>query len=93
MPIIFLTAYYSEDQHVLEGYSTGAVDYLHKPINPAILRRRWPCSPSYTARAARSPGPIATCRRSERATVAEEQLRQLNDELEHRVAERTESRS
>ncbi len=40
VPIIFLTAYYSEDQHVLEGYSTGAVDYLHKPINPAILRSK-----------------------------------------------------
>src|SRR5712671_463467 len=25
VPIIFLSAYYSEDQHVLEGYSTGAV--------------------------------------------------------------------
>src|SRR5437868_560350 len=40
IPIIFLTAYYSEDQHVLEGYSTGAVDYLHKPVNPAILRSK-----------------------------------------------------
>ena len=29
VPIIFLTAYYNEDQHVLEGYDTGAVDYLH----------------------------------------------------------------
>ena len=27
IPIIFLTAYYSEDQHVLEGYGTGAVDF------------------------------------------------------------------
>ena len=26
VPIIFLTAYYNEDQHVLEGYGTGAVD-------------------------------------------------------------------
>ncbi len=40
VPIIFLTAYYSEDRHVLEGYSTGAVDYLHKPINPVILRSK-----------------------------------------------------
>ncbi len=40
VPIIFLTAYYSEDQHVLEGYQTGAVDYLHKPINPIILRSK-----------------------------------------------------
>src|ERR1700722_14960899 len=37
VPIIFLTAYYNEDQHVLEGYDTGAVDSLHKPVNPAIL--------------------------------------------------------
>ena len=40
MPIIFLTAYYSQDEHVLEGYGTGAVDYLHKPINPIILRSK-----------------------------------------------------
>ena len=38
IPIIFLTAYYSEDQHVLDGYSTGAVDYLHKPVNAPVLR-------------------------------------------------------
>lgn len=40
VPIIFLTAFYNEDQHVLEGYGTGAVDYLHKPINPAVLRSK-----------------------------------------------------
>jgi PAS domain S-box-containing protein len=40
VPIIFLTAYYGEDQHVIEGYETGAVDYLSKPINPAILRSK-----------------------------------------------------
>ena len=40
VPIIFLTAYYNEDQHMLEGYSTGAVDYLHKPVNQAILRSK-----------------------------------------------------
>ena len=38
VPIIFLTAYYNEDQHVLEGYGAGAVDYLLKPVNPTILR-------------------------------------------------------
>jgi DNA-binding response OmpR family regulator len=26
VPIIFLTAYYNEDQHVIEGYDSGAVD-------------------------------------------------------------------
>lgn len=40
IPIIFLTAYYNEDQHILEGYTSGAVDYLHKPVNPAVLRSK-----------------------------------------------------
>ena len=33
IPIIFLTAYYNEDQHVMEGYGSGAVDFLVKPVN------------------------------------------------------------
>jgi signal transduction histidine kinase len=40
IPIVFLTAHYAEDQHVLSGYSAGAVDYLTKPINPAILKSK-----------------------------------------------------
>ena len=40
VPIIFLTAYYSEDQHILEGYGSGAVDYLQKPVKPEILRSK-----------------------------------------------------
>src|SRR5438093_12594717 len=40
IPIIFLTAYYAEDEHVLSGYSAGAVDYLTKPIQPGILKSK-----------------------------------------------------
>src|SRR6185295_367681 len=40
LPIIFLTAYYHEDQDVLEGYGTGAVDYLFKQVQPAMLRSK-----------------------------------------------------
>ncbi|HEY9872100.1 MAG TPA: response regulator [Candidatus Obscuribacterales bacterium] len=36
-PIIFLTAFSSNDKVVSKGYSLGAVDYLHKPIEPEIL--------------------------------------------------------
>ena len=90
VPIIFLTAYYSEDQHVLEGYGTGAVDYLHKPINPTILRSKVAVFAELhrksreSARANQRPASEVAARRR-----AEEQLRQLNDELERRVAERT----
>ncbi|HKO30778.1 MAG TPA: PAS domain S-box protein [Nitrospiraceae bacterium] len=92
VPIIFLTAYYNEDQHVLEGYGTGAVDYLHKPVNPTILR-------SKVAIFAELHRKNRECGIANRALVvevterrrAEEQLRELNDTLERRVAERTEA--
>ena len=51
-PIIFLTAHYQEDEHALEGYASGAVDYLHKPFHPAVLRRKVRSSPTCTARSA-----------------------------------------
>ncbi len=40
IPIIFLTAYYQDDTHILEGYDTGAVDYLTKPLDPRILKSK-----------------------------------------------------
>src|ERR1044071_9526191 len=40
VPIIFLTAYNSEAQHILEEYARGPVNYLHKPVNAAILRSK-----------------------------------------------------
>jgi signal transduction histidine kinase/DNA-binding response OmpR family regulator len=39
-PIIFLTAYTENDDHQLRGYSLGAVDFLFKPIVPAIMRSK-----------------------------------------------------
>jgi signal transduction histidine kinase len=39
-PIIFLTAISSQHEHVLRGYSSGAVDYLAKPVDPDILRAK-----------------------------------------------------
>ncbi len=80
VPIIFLTAYYNDDQHVLEGYGSGAVDYLHKPVNPAILRSKVAV--------------FADLYRKTRALAAEvagrlrveAELRHLNATLEQRVA-------
>ncbi len=40
IPIVFLTAHMMEDQDVIAGYGAGAVDYLTKPVKPAILRHK-----------------------------------------------------
>lgn len=40
VPIIFLTAGNADRQRRFRGYETGAVDFLHKPIEPDILRSK-----------------------------------------------------
>lgn len=40
IPIIFLTAFSTNDDLMFKGYSLGAVDYLHKPIDPVILKSK-----------------------------------------------------
>ena len=39
-PIIFLTAFETNDMQMFKGYSLGAVDYLFKPIVPEVLRAK-----------------------------------------------------
>lgn len=90
IPIIFLTAYYSEDQHILAGYDSGAVDYLHKPVNPVVLRAKV----SVFAELHRKTGALEAANRRLEAEVierrrAEERLNELNESLDRRVTERT----
>lgn len=40
IPILFLTAHYYEERDVVQGYGAGAVDYLTKPVLPAVLRSK-----------------------------------------------------
>jgi len=90
IPIIFLTAYYQEDKDVLEGYGTGAVDYLTKPINPQILKSKIGvfvdlfCKTRALAATNTALEQEVTQRQN-----AEAALKQANDELEARVEERT----
>jgi two-component sensor histidine kinase/CheY-like chemotaxis protein len=92
VPIIFLTAYYNEDQHVIEGYDSGAVDYLHKPINPVILRSKVAVLAELHVKQRQ----LEFVNRSLLAEVTErrqiqKQLHELNNTLEQRVIERTEA--
>lgn len=40
LPIIFVTAISRDTEQVFRGYSEGAVDYLLKPYDPAVLRSK-----------------------------------------------------
>lgn len=90
VPIIFLTAYFNEDQHILEGYGTGAVDYLHKPVNASVLRSKV----AVFAELYRKGRALEVANRALLAEVGERRraeagLSELNDSLDRRVTERT----
>jgi signal transduction histidine kinase/FixJ family two-component response regulator len=40
IPIVFLSAVNKEAEHLMRGYSMGAVDYVFKPVDPVILRSK-----------------------------------------------------
>ena len=39
-PIIFISAVDHTSESVMRGYATGAVDFIHKPFNPQVLRHK-----------------------------------------------------
>lgn len=90
IPIIFLTAYFNDNQHVLEGYGTGAVDYLHKPINPEILRSKINIfAELYNHKRQLEQSNLALVSEVSHRQVIEDKLRELNENLEQRVSQRT----
>jgi PAS domain S-box-containing protein len=40
IPIVFLSAVNKEAEHLLRGYSMGAVDYVFKPVEPIVLQSK-----------------------------------------------------
>ncbi|MCU1327884.1 MAG: hypothetical protein JWN34_3254 [Bryobacterales bacterium] len=90
VPIIFLTAYYNEDEHVIEGYGTGAVDYLHKPVNPLILRSKVEVFVElYQKTRELAAANAALVEEIAQRRNAQQQLSALNETLEQRIACRT----
>ncbi|MBW0435679.1 histidine kinase dimerization/phosphoacceptor domain -containing protein [Leptospira yasudae] len=76
IPIIFLTAYATNETWLFKGYSLGAVDFLIKPIAPEIL----------TSKASVF---VDLHRKNKTLMLQEELLRESHDQLEQRVEERT----
>ncbi len=73
-PIIFLTAFSSEDAQMIRGYEMGAVDYIFKPIVPAILRAKVSIF-------------VELFQKTQELAASEARLRALNEALEARAAE------
>ncbi|MHB8629582.1 MAG: sensor histidine kinase [Aggregatilineales bacterium] len=82
-PIIFLTAFDKNDEQILRGYSTGAVDFLFKPIMPGILRAK---VNTFVDLYRKTQEVEAQARQIRQATYA---LQEAHDKLEMRVKERT----
>ncbi|HYC69629.1 MAG TPA: response regulator [Opitutaceae bacterium] len=90
IPILFLTAFYSDEKFILEGYDVGAVDYMTKPINPKILRAKVSVFVDiYRLNRALTEANAALGREITQRQAAEESLRRVNQELEARVLSRT----
>ena len=92
IPILFLTAHMLDEGDVLRGYTVGAVDYLTKPIKPEILRSKLGVFVDLH-RKTRALAKVneALQREVGERVRAEEALREVNQDLEERVRERTAS--
>jgi signal transduction histidine kinase len=92
VPILFLTAHMIDERDMLQGYGTGAVDYLTKPIHPEILRSKIAVFVELfrKTRALARTNEMLQREMAERERM-DEALRQANQELEWRVQERTEA--
>jgi len=79
VPILFLTAH--GDESAIEGYQAGAVDFLTKPVQPAVLRSKVAVFAELFRKSAALKAEI------EERRLAEENVSRLNAELFSRVEE------
>lgn len=99
IPIIFLTAINKTEAYMKQGYLSGAIDYVFKPVNPDILRSKIQAFVQihhYQKELERT-NELLQKRTAELETknqklqAAEQQLSRINLELEEKIEERTSS--
>ncbi|MBU3916327.1 response regulator [bacterium] len=83
LPIIFLSAVFTNDFNISEGYTRGAVDYLTKPFNIHILLSKVKVFLDLFTQRKQLEEEIIRRRK------IEDELRQIQAELENRVKDRT----
>ncbi len=82
-PIIFLTANSPDERLILEGYQTGAADYLFKPLTPEVVRSKVSVFCDLYRSRERTREAAAELGRAQAATTeAQEGQKKLSDVLE-----------
>ncbi|HSH01607.1 MAG TPA: response regulator [Anaerolineae bacterium] len=76
LPIIFISAIYSDEYHHRKGYDAGAVDFLSKPFVPEILISKIKVF-------------LNLYEQQQQLQQANEQISQFNEDLEQVIATRT----
>jgi signal transduction histidine kinase len=83
IPIIFITGQDYEETAIFKGYKAGAVDYIRKPFNPAILRSKVAVFAELYKKN------LLLQKQDEELRKINGDLLKLNQELENRVKVRT----
>lgn len=94
-PIIFLTALGRSEEHMLQGYGAGAVDYIVKPFIPEVLRSKVSVFVELHRKTAmlRQQSELLERRNAdlqqaiERSLRAEDEIKALNRHLERQIAD------
>jgi len=75
IPIIFITAHRYGDDLMFRGFKMGGVDYIHKPIDAALLRFKVSVF-------------VELFQKTNELVIQEEKLKAINQTLESEIAER-----
>ncbi|HVY76507.1 MAG TPA: response regulator [Puia sp.] len=75
IPIIFITAHHYGEDQMLKGFKMGGVDYIHKPVDPALLRFKVSVF-------------VELFRKTNELRRQEERLKAINQSLESEIRER-----
>ena len=75
IPIIFITANHFGEDNIFQGYKTGAVDYIYKPVNTDLLKAKVAVF-------------MEMYRKNQRLISQENKLKTINQNLEQEIKER-----